>query len=81
VDGECQAKVEKIFLKPGEDPNPRCEKCEGMRHDQPVSGMTILWGLTKQGDVTMKGEHSTYLALLDFSFSDAPRFGFVKGDL
>jgi hypothetical protein len=39
-----------------------------MRHDQPVSGMTILWGLTKQGDVTMKGEHSTYLALLDFLF-------------
>lgn len=56
VDGEYQAKVEKIFPKPGEDPNPSCEKCAGMRHDQPVIGMTILWGLTKQGDEYQGGE-------------------------
>jgi len=56
VDGEYQAKVEKIFPKPGEDLNPRCEKCEGTRHDQPVMGMTILWGLTKQGDEYQGGE-------------------------
>ena len=56
VEGEFQAKVEKIFSKPGEDPNPRCEKCEGTRHDQPVIGMIILWGLTKQGDEYQGGE-------------------------
>ena len=50
VNGEYRGKVEKIFLKPGEDPDPRCEKCEGTQHNQPVIGMTILWGLTKQGD-------------------------------
>lgn len=50
VNGEYQGKVEKIFPKPGEDPEPKCEKCEGARRDQPVIGMTILWGLKKQGD-------------------------------
>ena len=56
VGGEYQAKVEKSFPKPGEDPNPRCEKCEGERHNQPIIGMTILWGLTKQGDEYQGGE-------------------------
>ena len=50
VNGEYRGKVEKIFLQPGEDPDPKCEKCDGRRHNQPVIGMTILWGLTKQGD-------------------------------
>ncbi|HXV84769.1 MAG TPA: DUF2147 domain-containing protein [Candidatus Binatia bacterium] len=50
VNGEYQGKVEKIFPKPGEGPEPKCEKCEGARRDQPVIGMTILWGLKKQGD-------------------------------
>jgi uncharacterized protein (DUF2147 family) len=56
VDQEYQAKVEKIFPKPGEEPNPRCEKCEGARHDQPVIGMTISWGLKKQDDDYQGGE-------------------------
>jgi uncharacterized protein (DUF2147 family) len=50
VNGQYEGKVEKIFSKPGEEPNPKCEKCEGNRRNQPVIGMTILWGLTKQGD-------------------------------
>jgi uncharacterized protein (DUF2147 family) len=50
VNGEYQGKVEKIFPKPGEEPNPKCEKCDGARHNQSVIGMTILWGLKKQGD-------------------------------
>ena len=50
VNGEYQGKVEKIFIEPGEDPDPKCEKCDGARHNQPVIGMTILWGLKKQGD-------------------------------
>src|SRR6266481_4929365 len=44
VNGEYQGKVEKIFPKSGEDPNPSCEKCDGTRRNQPVIGMTILWG-------------------------------------
>ncbi len=27
-----------------------CTACEGDRHDQPLVGMAILWGLTKDGD-------------------------------
>jgi uncharacterized protein (DUF2147 family) len=50
VNGEYQGKVEKIFPKPGEVPDPKCEKCEGARRNQPIIGMTILWGLKKQGD-------------------------------
>ncbi|MET0503540.1 MAG: DUF2147 domain-containing protein [Candidatus Binatia bacterium] len=54
--GAYQGKIEKIFPKPGEDQNPRCDKCEGTRHGQPIVGMTILWGLTKQGDEYQGGE-------------------------
>src|SRR5262245_52550449 len=56
VNEQYEGKVEKIFPKPGEPPNPRCEKCEGNRRNQPVMGMTILWGLTKQGDEYQGGE-------------------------
>jgi uncharacterized protein (DUF2147 family) len=56
VNGQYEGKVEKIFSKPGEEPNPKCEKCEGNRRNQPVIGMTILWGLTKQGDEYQGGE-------------------------
>jgi uncharacterized protein (DUF2147 family) len=56
VGEEYQARVEKIFPKPGEDPNPRCEKCVGTSHDQPVLGMTVLWGLKRMGDEYQGGE-------------------------
>jgi uncharacterized protein (DUF2147 family) len=56
ADGEYQGKVEKIYPKPGEEPNPRCEKCKGTRHDQPVIGMAILSGLKKQGEEYQGGE-------------------------
>ena len=56
VNGQFEGKVEKAFPKPGEDPAPKCDKCGGPRHNQPVLGMTILWGLTKQGDEYQGGE-------------------------
>jgi len=56
VNGKYEGKLEKIFPKPGDDPAPRCEKCEGARHNQPVLGMTILWGLSQQGDEYQGGE-------------------------
>ena len=56
VNGEYQGKVEKIFTAPGEDPDPKCEKCNGARRNRPVIGMTILWGLKKQGDEYEGGE-------------------------
>jgi uncharacterized protein (DUF2147 family) len=56
ANGEYQGKVEKIFPKSGEDPSPSCDKCDGARRSQPVIGMIILWGLTKQGDEYQGGE-------------------------
>jgi uncharacterized protein (DUF2147 family) len=56
INGEYQGRVEKSFPKPGEPPNPTCEKCEGTRRNQPIIGMIILWGLTKQGDDYQGGE-------------------------
>lgn len=31
-------------------PNPICDKCKGTRHNQPVTGMVIAWGLQHEGD-------------------------------
>jgi uncharacterized protein (DUF2147 family) len=56
INGEYQGRIEKIFPKPGDDPNPKCEKCEGARQNQPVLGMTILWGLIKDGNEYQNGE-------------------------
>ena len=56
VNGQYEGRVEKIFPKPGDEPNPKCEKCAGVRHDQPVIGMTILWDLMKQGEEYQGGQ-------------------------
>jgi len=54
--GRFEGKIEKIFPKPGDDPGPTCDKCDGTRHNQPVLGMTILWNLAKQGSEYQGGE-------------------------
>jgi len=56
VNGELQGKVEKLFDFPGDDPDHLCDKCKGDRKDQPVIGMTILWGLKDEGKVWKGGE-------------------------
>ena len=48
--GELQAKVVKV-LNSDEGPNPICKECDGARKNQPVEGMTIMWGVTKDDDV------------------------------
>jgi uncharacterized protein (DUF2147 family) len=56
VNGELQGAVEKIFERPGDDPEHLCRKCKGARKDQPIVGMTILWGLKRDDDVWKGGE-------------------------
>jgi uncharacterized protein (DUF2147 family) len=56
ANGRFEGKIEKIFPKPGDDPAPKCDKCDGKRKNQPVLGMTILWGLAKQTDDYQGGE-------------------------
>ena len=37
-------------LQSDQGPNPICKECEGERHNQPVTGMQIVWGLKQDGD-------------------------------
>ena len=48
--GELQGKVLQV-LQSEEGPHPLCHKCDGERKDQPVEGMTIMWGVTRDDDV------------------------------
>jgi uncharacterized protein (DUF2147 family) len=47
--GQLSGKIEKLFRAPGEDQDPKCDKCEGALKDQPIVGMTILSGLKQDG--------------------------------
>jgi uncharacterized protein (DUF2147 family) len=47
---ELQAKVLQV-LQSDEGPHPICRKCDGSRKNQPVEGMVIMWGVSKDGDV------------------------------
>lgn len=53
--GALLGKIEKVFIAPTEDPNPRCDKCEGANKDAPVVGLAILSGLTKEGEEYVGG--------------------------
>ncbi|MEO8166161.1 MAG: DUF2147 domain-containing protein [Betaproteobacteria bacterium] len=48
--------VEKLFDLPGDDPAHLCKECKDDRKDKPILGMTILWGLKKDGNAWTGGE-------------------------
>ena len=54
--GELRGQIEKLFPAAGENPNPRCDKCQGANKDQPVLGMVFMSGLRKNGDQYSGGE-------------------------
>lgn len=43
-DGSLTGRVVEV-LHSDSGPDPICDKCSGDRKDQPIEGMTILWGL------------------------------------
>ena len=55
-DGTLSGRIVQLFRDPGEDPAPLCTPCAGERHNQPVLGMTILWGFHRHGDAWKDGE-------------------------
>lgn len=55
VGDELQGRILKIFPRPGEAPDPVCQACEGERKDQPIIGMTFLWGLKRDGEDWVSG--------------------------
>ena len=48
--GKLEGKVMQVLLS-DDGPHPICRKCEGERKDQPVEGMVIMWGVSKDDDV------------------------------
>ncbi|MBD8882244.1 DUF2147 domain-containing protein [Rhodanobacter sp. 7MK24] len=54
--GELQAKVLQVMNATPEDiardgNPPKCTQCDGARKDQPIIGMTVMWGVTRDYDV------------------------------
>ncbi|MFG6429568.1 DUF2147 domain-containing protein [Roseateles sp. LYH14W] len=56
ANGKLQGRIEKVFPAAGEEPNPKCVKCEGALKNAPVLGLVILSGLTKDGDDYVGGQ-------------------------
>ena len=54
--GVIQGKIEKLFRAPEQEQNPKCIKCEGANKDQPIIGLTLMWGLKKDGADYTGGE-------------------------
>ena len=54
-DGKLQGQIVKLLIRSAEDvardgEHPKCTKCSGELKNQPIEGMTFLWGLTRDGD-------------------------------
>lgn len=54
--GELKGKIVKIFPKPGEDPDPVCDKCKGKLKDVRIIGMNFMWGFKKEKDKWVEGK-------------------------
>ena len=42
-------RLSKLFLDPGDDPNPVCVKCPGDKLNQPILGLTFIEGMKQSG--------------------------------
>ena len=54
-DGQLQGQVKQLLnLTPAEikadGEHPHCTRCDGDKHDQPIEGMVIMWGVRQDGD-------------------------------
>lgn len=53
--GLLEGKVLQV-LKSEHGPHPLCTECDGERKNKPIEGMTIMWGLKKDGDEWSGGQ-------------------------
>ncbi|MGN6091334.1 DUF2147 domain-containing protein [Luteibacter jiangsuensis] len=53
--GLLEGKVLQV-LKSEHGPHPVCSECSGERKNKPIEGMTIMWGLKKDGDEWSGGQ-------------------------
>ena len=71
--GVYEGTIVKMFLKPGEDPNWTCDKCEGADKGKPVLGLTLIKGMQRTGNAYENGtimdprDGSVYSALMKLS--------------
>lgn len=54
-DGFYEGAIAKMFIKPGEDPNPICTHCKGDQKNAPRLGLTIIKGMQRKGLVYQNG--------------------------
>ena len=47
--GTYEGAIVKMFMKPGENPNPICTKCAGDQQGMPWLGLTIIKGMERKG--------------------------------
>lgn len=52
--GTLSAKIVQL-IDTSNGPNPLCDDCTGARHNKPILGMTIAWGLKPEGKVWAGG--------------------------
>lgn len=48
-DGTLQGVVRQVLFS-RQGTHPVCDKCDGERHNQPVDGMVVMWGVKQDGD-------------------------------
>jgi len=41
--------ISKLFLDPGDDPNPLCHECPGAQRGKPILGLTFIEGMKRSG--------------------------------
>lgn len=54
-DGVYEGAIAKMFLKPGEDPNPPCTACKGDQKNAPSLGLVIIKAMQRKGLVYQNG--------------------------
>src|SRR3954454_23971169 len=42
-------RLSRLFLDPGDDPNPICAECPGARHNRPILGLVFIEGMKQSG--------------------------------
>lgn len=57
-EGKLYGKVVMIFTRPGEDPDPVCDKCDpvDVRHKEKVIGMEIIRNMVRSGEAYEGGD-------------------------
>jgi uncharacterized protein (DUF2147 family) len=53
--GVYEGSISKLFLKPGDPPNPVCDACPGTLRNAPLVGLKIIENMRRAGDVYTGG--------------------------